>query len=166
MDLYILRHAIAEEHAPAKPDSQRHLTPEGARKMRRIAKGIEALDLKFDLILSSPYYRAKETAEILAEVLGMEDDVKFSDTLISEGNPKELIEELKSKHRKQKRVVLVGHEPYLSNLISLLLSGHTNISINLKKAGFCALTVNDLHYGKCAILEWLLTPSQMRSFKG
>ena len=95
----------------------------------------------------------------------MEKSLKFSDKLISEGNPKELIEELNHKYRKEKRVVLVGHEPYLSSLISLLLSGQTNIAMSLKKGGLCCLSIGELHYGRCAKLEWFLTPAQMRSFE-
>ena len=165
MDLYILRHAIAESHSAPKPDSQRRLTLDGAQKMRRIAKGMKALDLKFDLILSSPYLRARETAEIVAKTFGCEKALKLSPALAADGNPKELIEELKHKYRREKRVVLVGHEPYLSNLVSLLLSGHTDISVNLKKGGLCSLTIAELHYGRCATLEWLLTPAQMRCLK-
>ena len=165
MDLYILRHAIAEDRAPALPDSQRHLTPDGARKMRRAAKGMKALDLKFDLILSSPYLRAKETAEIAAKVLDCEKAMHFSATLVSDGSPKELIEELRGKHGKKKHIMVVGHEPYLSTLISLLVSGHTDIAINLKKGGLCKLSINTLHYGRCATLEWLLTPAELRFLK-
>ena len=166
MNLYILRHAIAEEHSPSKPDSQRRLTGDGARKMRKVAKGIKALDLKLDLILSSPYLRAKETAEIAAKTLDCKKKLHLTPTLASSGNPRELIEELKRKHPKAKEVMLVGHEPYLSNLISLLLSGQTDISIQFKKAGLCHLSVSSLQYGRCATLEWLLTPSQLRALVG
>ena len=71
MKLYILRHGIAVE--PGTPgyetDADRPLTSEGERKMRQIAGAMEALELSFDLILSSPYLRARQTAEIVAEVL-------------------------------------------------------------------------------------------------
>jgi phosphohistidine phosphatase SixA len=53
---------------------------------------------------------------------------------------------------------LVGHEPYLSELISMLLSGTTDLSINFKKAGLCKLTVEHLRLGPCATLEWLVSP--------
>ena len=56
------------------------------------------------------------------------------------------------------RVLLVGHEPYLSELISILLSGTTNLRIDFKKAGLCKLTVDHLHLGRCASLEWLVAP--------
>ena len=167
MDLYILRHAIAEERSPSLPggDSQRRLTPEGARKMRRIAKGMKALDLEFDLILSSPYLRARETAEIVAKTFRCARKLDLTPALAPDGNPKELMTELLKERRGCKRVLLVGHEPYLSSLISLLLSGHTDISVTLKKGGLCCLTLGSLHYGRCAKLEWLLTPNQLRCLK-
>jgi phosphohistidine phosphatase len=165
MDLYILRHAIAEERANPTPggDSQRRLTPEGKTKMRQVAKGMKALDLEFDLILSSPFVRAKETAEIVAEVFKLTDSLKFTPFLASDGNPKNLLDELKGHYHRRKSVLLVGHESYLSRLISLLISGDTAISILLKKGGLCKLSCSSLHYGRCATLEWLLAPAQMRN---
>jgi phosphohistidine phosphatase len=162
MDLYILRHAIAEPrgHSIAGRDTQRPLTAEGERKMRRVARGMKAANLSFDLILSSPYLRARQTAEVVVEILGRARKVEFSDTLAADGNPKELINGLRKTRRK--RVLLVGHEPYLSRLISFLISGGAGISINLRKGGLCKLTAESLRYGRCATLEWLLTPRQMR----
>jgi phosphohistidine phosphatase len=163
MDLFILRHAIAEERSSQSGDhSQRRLTRQGAHKLHGIAKGMKSLDLKFDLILSSPYLRAKETAEIVADVFHKPKILKLTRTLTPEGNPRELLDELKHDHSKCQRVLLIGHEPYLGSLISLLLSGHTDISVNMKKGGLCALTIGKLHYGRCATLEWLLTPRQLR----
>jgi len=164
VDLYILRHGIAEERTGSTPggDSQRRLTDEGKKKMRRIAKGMKALHLEFDLILSSPFLRAKETAEIVAAVFGIEKLLNLSSNLAADGNPKELIDELKRNYSKRKRVLLVGHEPYLSRLISLLISGDTGIPIILKKGGLCKLSLASLHYGRCATLDWLLTPGQTR----
>src|SRR5579863_3087078 len=92
MDLYILRHAIAEERNPSGRDSERRLTEEGREKMRNAAKGMKALELEFDLILSSPYARAKETAEIVAKVFGSDEALRISPTLAADGNPKELLD--------------------------------------------------------------------------
>ena len=164
MELYILRHAIAVD--PGTPgyadDSQRPLTPEGRKKMRRIAQGMKALELKFNLILSSPYLRAKETAEIAAEILQARPRVKFSDELAPDGNPKILI---KSLTRSPERVLLVGHEPYLSSLAGRLISGTASVNLKLKKGGLCKLTADRLTFGRCAELEWLLTPSQLIQFR-
>ena len=167
MDLYILRHAIAEAREGAKEmaDSERRLTREGKKKMYCVAEGIKAVGLGFDLILSSPYFRAKQTAEILVEVMGLGKALEISPELAPQGNPRKLIETLNRAYAKRRSVVLVGHEPYLSSLISLLLSGDTSLAINLKKGGLCKLTADELTYGKCATLEWLLTPRQMRSFE-
>src|SRR5262245_50296725 len=108
MELYILRHAIAVDRGTPgyEDDRQRPLTPEGRKKMRLIAKGMKALGLEFDLILSSPYLRAKETAEIATEVLRARNKLKFSDDLAVDGDPRTL---LKGLLRAPKRVLLVGH---------------------------------------------------------
>lgn len=167
MDLYILRHAIAEAHSSSAPggDSQRRLTSEGAKKMRKAAKGLKSAGLSFDLILSSPFTRARQTAEIMAEIFRGKNRLEFSSALASDGNPKELIDELRQRHRKRKKILLVGHELYLSRLISLLISGDTSIAIDLKKGGLCKLSMAELHYGRCAVLDWLLAPRQMVRMK-
>ena len=167
MNLYFLRHAIAEERSGSSPagDAQRRLTPEGAKKMRRIARGMKAAKLSFDLILTSPYPRAKETANIVAEIFGVPKKMELTPALAPHGNPKQLIDDLHRHHPDRKNVLLVGHEPYLSRLISILLTGDTRLPINLKKGGWCKVTANKLQYGRCATLEWLLAPAQMKRMK-
>ncbi len=159
MNIYIIRHAIAvDEGTPEyEEDSQRPLTDKGKKKMRQIAKGLRTLGADFDLILSSPYVRAKETAEILADVFKVKQDVAFSDNLIPMGDPDLLISELNEKHSANS-VALVGHEPHLTALISLLVSENAGMDISLKKGGVCRLSADDLHHTRKAALEWLLTP--------
>ena len=89
-------------------DSQRPLTDKGKKKMRQIAKGLRALGVDFDLILSSPYIRAKETAEILADVFKAKTDVAFSENLIPMGDPDLLIAEMNEKYSANS-IALVGH---------------------------------------------------------
>lgn len=162
MDLYILRHAIAGDRESFDgPDSERPLTKEGAKKMRRIAKESKKLNLKFDVILSSPFLRAKQTAEIMAEEFHRENVLKFSSHLKVGGNPAALVHEIKTSYKKFDRILLVGHEPYLSGLISMLVSGKTDMSITMKKGGVCNLSVESLRYGRCATLEWLMAPAQI-----
>ena len=162
-ELYILRHGIAVERATRgyAKDRDRPLTPEGCKKMRRIGKAMQNLKLSFELILSSPYVRARETAEIVAKGLKAKAKVKFSEHLIPDGNAEELVEQLQSLYHSPSDVLLVGHEPYLSELISMLLTGERDLSVTLKKGGLCKLTCQRLSYGRCATLEWLLTPRQM-----
>jgi phosphohistidine phosphatase len=163
MDLYILRHAIAEQRGTPgfARDSDRPLTAKGERKMQRIAEGMLALELTFDLILSSPFLRAKQTAEIVARVFDASKILELSDTLAVGGDPEALIDELKKHRPPLGSILLVGHEPNLSSLVSVLISGDPELSITMKKGGLCKLTSESLHYGRCATLEWLLAPSQL-----
>ena len=160
MELYLLRHAIAVERgAPGeKSDRDRPLTEEGRKKLRGIAKALRAMELSLDLILSSPYARARQTAERVAKVLHHEQRLKFSEHLAPDGDAEQLVEQLGSLHARPARVLLVGHEPQLSRLISTLLTGDPDLALSLKKGGLCKLTVSRLRYGRCATLEWLLTP--------
>jgi len=159
MNIYIIRHAIAVDRGTPEyeDDSQRPLTDKGKKKMRQIARGLRVLGVDFDLILSSPYVRAKETAEILAEVSKTKADVVFSENLIPMGDPDLLLSEMNEKYSANS-VALVGHEPHLSALISLLVSDNASLDIILKKGGVCRLSADDLHHNRKAALEWLLTP--------
>jgi len=159
MNIYIIRHAIAVDRGTPEyeDDSQRPLTDKGKKKMRQIARGLFALGVDFDLILSSPYVRAKETAEILAEVLKTKTALAFSENLIPMGDPDLLIAEMNEKYNVNS-IALVGHEPHLSALISLLVSDNASLDMTLKKGGVCRLSADDLHHNRKAALEWLLTP--------
>lgn len=128
--------------------------------MFEAARGIKTLDVSFDLILTSPYIRAFRTAEILAEVC---DSKKLFETknLVPEADPKAIIHEINQDFGTLKRVVLVSHEPFLTRLISLLLSGADTMAIDLRKGGFCGLSIESLTAGKCACLEWLMTSKQL-----
>lgn len=160
MDLYIIRHAIAVDETTSDypSDSERPLTDKGRKKMRQIAKALRHLGVEFDLILSSPYVRTCQTAEILADVFKMKDKILFSDNLIPLGNPELLIGEINEKHTVDS-LAIVGHEPHLSALVGLLTTEGSKIEITLKKGGVCHLSADDLHHqDHRATLEWLLTP--------
>lgn len=167
MELYLLRHGLATERGKEirGGDAQRPLTPKGRRKMRRIAKAMRGLELSFDLILSSPLLRARQTADIVAEEFKLSEQCKLSSHLAPEGDPRDLIRDLKRLHRGFKKVLLVGHEPYLSNLMATLMAGQPVIDIHLKKGGLCLLSIHSLQSGRCATLEWLLTPRQMMKIR-
>jgi phosphohistidine phosphatase len=161
MDLYILRHAKAGERGARFPDdSKRPLTADGEKEMFRVAEGMREIDLNFDLILTSPFVRAKRTAEIVAEVF-KSNKLRLSKNLAGGADARNLIAELNDDYPGRKNVLLVGHEPYLSELISRLSAGDERVSIHFKKAGLCKLTVGELRFGRCATLEWLLTPKQL-----
>jgi phosphohistidine phosphatase len=167
MDLYVLRHAIAvdREDASVPRDRERPLTAKGIAKLRKVIRGMKGLGLSFDLILASPYVRALETAELVADELGSEAKVERTPHLAPDGNPRTLIDLIASRCGERSRILVVGHEPYLSQLISVLLVGDGRTAITLKKAGLCKLAMQTPRYGRCAILEWLLTPAQAEKLR-
>jgi phosphohistidine phosphatase len=163
MNLYLLRHGIAVEPGTAgyELDSERPLTARGKNRLRAAARAMKKLALSFDLILSSPFLRAKQTAEIIAKDLKLRKQLAFSDDLTPAGNPRLLIQQLNQCRPEPESVLLVGHEPYLGKLVALLASGNTSLEIDFKKGGLCKLEVEFLQYGRCAKLVWLLTPRLM-----
>lgn len=163
MILYIVRHAIALEAALFEgDDSQRPLTSKGQRKMRSIAKGLKELEIQLDLILTSPYLRATQTAHILAKKFDLKEERMICiDQLAPTGYADQLIDEINEKYGDIQNIAIIGHEPYLSNLASVLITGDPNASIILKKGGVCRLSVEKIQYGRCAMLEWLLSPTQL-----
>jgi phosphohistidine phosphatase len=163
MNLYLLRHGIAVEPGTAgfELDADRPLTTKGERKLHLVADAMERLELTLDLILSSPYQRARATAEIVAGVLELKKTLEFTTSLEPGGSSRELIASLKATRPAPESVLLVGHEPYLSSLISLLISGGTGVPVTMKKGGLCKLSVDSLSHGRCAVLEWLLTQRQL-----
>jgi phosphohistidine phosphatase len=161
--LFILRHGIAVTRGdPAYPlDSDRPLTPKGLKRLKRIADGMRRMRVGFDLILSSPYRRALETAFVVAREYGTGEFIQTHDALKPEVLPEEVIRTLE-KYSSQ-RILLVGHEPQLSALVSTLISGSASARPLLKKGGLCKLQLERLQAGRCATLLWLLTPKQMIS---
>jgi phosphohistidine phosphatase len=164
MNIFILRHGIAVERGTKgfEKDSERPLTSKGKRQLRKSAAAMKGMKLRFSLILSSPYERAKRTAEIVAGELKLKKKLKFTDTLKYESNPEDMIGEIMRLKPQPKDLLLVGHEPYLSRLVSLLVSGTTDMAMDLKKGGLGKLEAERVHPGKCAKLVWLLTPKQMK----
>ncbi len=164
MQIHILRHGIAvvRDDLNAENDFKRQLTPRGKRQLRQIAAAMRKMGLRFDLILASPYLRAKQTAEIVAESLKLKKRLEFSDALAPDGSPKDLIQKLNESKSAPENVLLVGHEPYLSSLIALLTTGGMELMMDFKKGGLCKLETETLRYNRCAMLVWLLTPKQMK----
>jgi phosphohistidine phosphatase len=168
MNLYLLRHGIAVD--PSAPDfakdAERPLTPKGRRRLLQIAKAMGVLKISLDVILSSPYVRAKQTAEIVAKELKRRKKLKFSDELTPGGNPKSLIQQLNDLRPQPKNILLVGHEPYLSKLIALLTAGNTSMEIDLKKGSLCKLETDSLRYARCATFVCLLAPRHLALMTG
>lgn len=161
MQLLLLRHGIAvEPGAPGYPrDSERPLTPEGRRKTRQIARALAQLKLRPEVILTSPYVRAHQTAEIVAVTLRRKKQLHVCAPLAGGGDPKQLIATINQQHGNAESVMLVGHEPDLSQLASWLVTGTPGgAALELKKGGLCLLEAETLRAGRCARLRWLVPP--------
>ena len=153
MRLYLLRHGIAEEWRPDLADEKRRLTAEGKRKVRLIARGLERMELELDLIVTSPLPRAKETAEIVAETLGIKDRLKEDDGLAS-GFGLATVQTIAQDAPDAQNIMLVGHEPGFSMLASILTGGS---QIDLKKGGLIRIDLDKIAEG-AGVLKWLLAP--------
>ncbi len=163
MNLFLLRHGLAVDRSKPgyKKDADRPLTPKGKQRLWRVAEAMEELELEFDAIVTSPFLRATQTAEIIAEAFELGKKLSSTEHLTPSGNPKLLLEYLNQLAPAPKNVLLVGHEPYLSQFIGLLVAGNTNAQVDLKKGALCKLEIETLRCGRCATLAWLLTPKQM-----
>jgi phosphohistidine phosphatase len=163
MNLFLLRHGLAVDRSKPgfKKDSDRPLTPKGKQRLWRVAEAMEEMDLEFEAIITSPFVRAAQTAEIIAEAFELGKKLSSTEHLTPNGNPKLLLEHLNQLTPAPKGVLLVGHEPYLSQLIGLLVAGNTNVLVDLKKGALCKLEIETLRYARCATLAWLLSPKQM-----
>jgi phosphohistidine phosphatase len=164
MNLYLLRHGIAVDRDPIgfPDDASRPLTLKGEERIRMICSALKSLELVFDGILSSPYRRASQTAEIVAGVLGARKRLEFRDELTPDGDPKALLRYISRLRPARENVLLVGHEPNLSGLISVLISGGPGSAIGLKKGGLAKLEIEtELRHARCATLSWLMTPKQL-----
>jgi phosphohistidine phosphatase len=160
MRIYLIRHGIAcEPNDPSlEGDRQRPLTTGGREKIEQIAGRLKKLGVKPDLILSSPYLRAEQTAVILANEFGLIQNLKYSDLLVPGGEPEAIISEIVANYMVDD-LFIVGHEPCLGLLISGLVAGNSVLAINIKKGGVCCLLAEDLRHDLSAALEWLLTPN-------
>ncbi len=167
MELFILRHGVAVPRGSTEypDDGDRPLTPEGTKGMRKIAKGMRAMELAFDHVFSSPLVRTKQTAEIALRVLRSGLSIDYTSHLRPDGDLEVFIGECLTTCGEDDRILIVGHEPYLSGLTSFLVCGDDSLDVNFRKGGLCKLSVSALRVGKCATLEWLLTPGQIKDFR-
>ena len=150
MRLYFLRHGIADwpDWDPAR-DHERPLTKDGVKKMKEQARALADLDLKIDAVLSSPYTRAYQTADIVAGKLGLE--VK-TEPRLAPGFNRDKLAEIVTSFGEDQALLLVGHEPALSMIIAELIGGGR---VQMKKGALARVDVSRELQGE---LVWLLQP--------
>lgn len=165
MELLIIRHAIAadrEEFAVSgQPDAERPLTAFGRRRMRKNVRGLRRVGPTPEVIASSPYVRAAETARIVADAFGVE-SVETLEVLTPEHHPSDLLPWL-SQQSRDAVVAVVGHEPHLGILVSWLVGGVEAPNVELKKGGMCLLDLGDRLEAGTAVMRWLLKPTHLRA---
>lgn len=161
MQLLIVRHGLAAEQAEwaPRPDADRPLTDEGQRRMRAAALGLRQVLPEVSAVLTSPLKRARQTADVLGAVYGVTPRVVPE---LSGGQPPGEVLALLRSLPALDVVVLVGHEPDLSTLIGLLLSGEAQSFVKLGKGAACLLELDQLEPAG-ATQRWLLTPSLLRA---
>jgi phosphohistidine phosphatase len=165
MDLYIVRHGIAIDREDPKcpPDPERYLTEEGIEKTKRVAKAVVTLGITADVLITSPYVRAQQTAEIFASALSYsKQKIRHSDLLLPGAEPSLFFREL-AKDKHSFSVFVFGHAPHLDELIAAALTIKHNIT-TLKKSGVAALTLKRISPPNAQLL-WLSTPKLLRREK-
>jgi phosphohistidine phosphatase len=162
MDLYVVRHGIAIDREDPKcpPDPERYLTEEGVEKTKQVAKGVAALGIAPDLLLSSPYVRAFQTAEIFAVALEYPTQkIRRSDLLLPGAEPSLLFREL-ARDKQSSVVFLFGHAPQLDDILATSL-GLKHYITALKKAGVAFVELKRIS-PPSGQLVWLAPPKLLR----
>jgi phosphohistidine phosphatase len=129
MIIYLLRHGQAEPKAdsPDKTDVSRRITQEGARQVRKVSELAKKLGARPDIFVSSPFIRAKQSAEIAREVLNPSAELRIDNSLEPESEPPRVYEYLSSLEKDFGSPLLVTHIPLLGKLVSDLLGCSLNI---------------------------------------
>jgi len=132
MEIWLLRHAAAEDRAASGRDADRTLTEDGHRRARDVARGLAKLEPSISLVLTSPYARARQTAEAAARSLHLEGKIRETVHLEPHADPGDVLGELREAQAES--VLLVGHEPHMGALLGRLVSGRAGLEIPMKKA--------------------------------
>src|SRR5262249_1023716 len=164
MDVYVIRHGIAHELGEKNEfmDEKRTLTSDGRAKMREAARGMARLGIALDLMLTSPLVRAAETAEIVADALGLKkNDIRPAASLSPGSAPETLFADIKATNAHS--IALVGHQPDLGDLVSRIVAGSGGLSIELRKGSLCLVNVTETVPALRGNIRWLIQPKQLRA---
>jgi phosphohistidine phosphatase len=167
MQLLVIRHAIAEDQeafaTTGRDDAERPLTAQGTKKMRRVARGLRTVVPAIDVLITSPFTRASETAEIVrrayaierVETVGvLQPDVAVADVVAALAQYTTGV------------VAIVGHEPQLGRLVTFLISGVDRPGVQLKKGSACMIAFEAEPVGGGGRIEWSIPPGRLRDLAG
>src|SRR5882757_332398 len=162
MELYIVRHGIAiDREDPKSPaDPERYLTEDGIDKTKQIAKRVAGFKIRPNLLISSPYVRAMQTAEIFASALDYaKQKIRRSDSLLPGTEPSHFFKEI-AKDKNSSVIFCFGHAPQLDDLIAAAINSKHQVT-ELKKSGVAAIELKRLTPPSGHLL-WLATPKLLR----
>ena len=155
MEIYLLRHGIADEPRSGLADADRALTGPGRQKLRRVLERAKSAEVSPSLILSSPLRRALETAQLASELLGC-DKIVTTESLAPSSAPEQVWQEI-SKHAREQSILLAGHEPLFGMTVAYLLAC-APLRIDFKKAALVRIEMDKVTKAPHGILKWMLTP--------
>ena len=159
-ELYLIRHGVAAERGDAYPDdTKRPLTSQGIQRLRKEAKALIALDVTFDVILTSPLVRTRQTAETIAAAFRNPPPIVNVQALAPGGTHNAIVDELSKQHRRH-RIAIVGHEPGIGELAARLMG--LRRPLEFKKGAICRIDVAALPPAGPGQLRWFLTPRILR----
>ncbi len=159
-ELYLIRHGVAEERGDAWPDdSKRPLTEAGTTRMRRSMRGLVRAGIAFDVVLTSPLVRARQTADAVAAAFDPRPPIFVVESLAPGGAYGAMLADVE-KHARRGRVALVGHEPDLGEMTGRLLGARQ--AIEYKKGAVCRIDLASVPPSGPGALQWFLTPKLMR----
>jgi len=162
MDVILFRHGIAVDAANWKgDDATRPLTADGADRTKQGAQGLARLKVQPDHVFSSPLVRARQTADLLNAELALKTKIELVEDLLPDAPPDALLARL-AKLPAHSVVLCVGHEPHLSTAVSVMISGKTAASVEMKKASACGVGFRGLPKAGAGMLHWLLPPKILR----
>ena len=155
MEIYILRHGVAEEPQAGQPDADRVLTPDGRKKLRNVLRSAASAGVAPSLILTSPYKRALQTAQLAAEILEYKGDLLRTQVLEPGASPKAVWDEIRV-HKDEAEILLAGHEPLFSRLTAYLL-GSPTLQVDFKKGAIACVEMERFGAEPHGVLRWMLT---------
>jgi phosphohistidine phosphatase len=160
-ELYLIRHGLAAERGENFPDdTKRPLTSRGVQRLRQEGKALVALDVTFDVILTSPLVRTRQTAEALAASFREAPPIVNAPGLAPTGTHNSVMDELTKQSHRRKRIALVGHEPGLGELAARLLG--LRKPLEFKKGAIARIDTAALPMTGPGQLRWFLTPRILR----
>ena len=158
MKLLVIRHAIAEYEGAVVPDSKRALSPKGKERFHQSCKQLHFLNLKYDLLLTSPLLRSKQTADIFSMYFSI-GKTEQTESLTPTANPESFLVELSATGLNS--VAIVGHQPFLNQFLNLCLSPNKREFLVLKRGAMAFLEFPLIVKEHSAILKSLLDPSYL-----